>query len=184
MTPELFLLLAVFHGAIALITTSANLYIGHRRQVSSLRRDSANLKLALAAELANLRDLYKDNIDAIYSGKEALASCRMFSVIYRGNLGRLHTLAGEHIAAIVTAFAMSERVEALAAVHCKAHGANAFSMGKDRPYADALVALYEKAAAAAERALKGLGQDHAEGAVADPRTDAAPQAVRSLAAAR
>ena len=95
----------------------------------------------------------------LYSGQDALVSCRMFSVIYRANLGRLHLLTGVHIPPIVTAYAMSERVEALAAVHGKAHGQNAFSLGKERPFADALIAMYEKAAATAERALKALGEN-------------------------
>jgi hypothetical protein len=158
MTPEIFFLLGVFHAAVAVFTTAINLYVTHRRTVSIAAKDMSGLRAGLAAELAQLRDLYKANLDTLYSGQDALVSCRMFSVIYRANLGRLHLLKGVHIPPIVTAYAMSERVEALAAVHCKAHGQNAFSLGKERPFADALIALYEKAAATAERALKALGE--------------------------
>ena len=178
MTPELFFLLGVFHAAVAVFTTAVNLYVGHRRTAASTARDVSGLRAGLAAELAQLRDLYKANIDALYAGQEALVSCRMFSVIYRANLGRVHLLASDDIAAIVAAYAMSERVEALAAVHCKAHGPNAFSMGKDRPFADALIATYEKAAASAERALRTLGQDVDAAAAAT-----AEQSARQLAAA-
>jgi hypothetical protein len=181
MSPTFYLLLALLHAAIALATTSVNLYVGQKRLATTSRNDMAKLRLALAAELANLRSLYKDNIDAIYAGKDALASCRMVSAIYRGNVGRLHALGAGDIPAVVTAYAMSERVEAYAAVHCKAHGANAFSMGKDRPFADSLVAMYEKAAAAADRALRVLGQSD-EGLVmlgAHAKDEPAPRLARA-----
>ncbi len=158
MTPELFFLLGVFHAAVAMVTTAANLYVGQRRAAANVARDASGLRAALAAELAHLGDLYKANIDALYAGADALVSCRMFSVIYRANLGRLHTLPAADLPAIVAAYAMSERVEAMAAVHCKPHGANAFSMGKERPFAETLIAMYEKAAAASERALRALGK--------------------------
>jgi hypothetical protein len=158
MTPELFFLLGVFHAAVAVLTTGVNLYVGHRRTAATAARDVSGLRAGLAAEIAHLRQLYKANIDTLYAGQDALISCRMFSVVYRANLGRVHLLCAGDIAPIVAAYAMSERVEALAAVHCKAHGQNAFSMGKDRPFADTLISAYEKAAATAERALKALGE--------------------------
>lgn len=162
MTPAFYLMLSASHAVIALVTTACNLYVGQRRLTAISRNDMDKLRLALAAELANLRSLYKDNIDAIYAGADSLISCRMVSAIYRGNITRIHMLAAGDIPAVVTAYAMCERVEAYAAAHCKAHGANAFSMGKDRPFADALVARYEKAAAAADRALRVLGQPEGE----------------------
>jgi hypothetical protein len=171
MTPELFFLLGVFHAAVAVFTTAVNLYVGHRRTASTCARDAAGMRAGLTAELVQLRDLFKANLDALYGDQDALVSCRMFSVIYRANLGRLHLLTAGDIAPIVAAYAMSERVEALAAAHCKAHGQNAFSMGKDRPFAATLIATYEKAAAAAERALRALGQEieeAREAAVAEP----------------
>jgi hypothetical protein len=178
MTPEVFFLLGVFHAAVAVLTTTANLYVGHRRTAATAARDVSGLRAGLTAELAQLRDLYKANVDALYSGQDALVSCRMFSVIYRANLGRLHLLSPGDIAPIVAAYAMSERIEAMAAAHCKAHGQNAFSMGKERPFADALIAAYEKAAATAERALRALGQDVDAAAAAT-----AEQPARQLAAA-
>jgi hypothetical protein len=174
MTSELFFLLGIFHAAVAVCTTGANLYVGHRRTAASTARDASGLRAGLAAELAQLRDLYKVNIDALYAGHDALVSCRMFSVIYRANLSRLHLLSAADIAPIVAAYAMSERIEALAAAHCKAHGPNAFSMGKDRPFADALITTYEKAAATAERALKSLGAVESAPS-AEAAADAAPQ---------
>lgn len=178
MTPELFFLLGVFHAAVAVLTTAVNLYVGHRRTAAASARDASGLRAGLAAELAQLRDLYKANIDTLYAGQDALVSCRMFSVIYRANLGRLHLLSAADIAPVVAAYAMSERVEALTAVHCKAHGPSAFSMGKDRPFADALIAMYEKAAGAADRALKALGQGETA-----PSAELAAEAVPQLAAA-
>ncbi|HXT07747.1 MAG TPA: hypothetical protein VN715_12515 [Roseiarcus sp.] len=166
MTPELFFLLGVFHAAVGILTTTINLFVGHRRTASTAARDMSGLRVALAAELGQLRHLYKANIDALYAGQDALVSCRMFSVIYRANLGRLHLLSAADIAPIVAAYAMSERVEAMVAVHCKAHGANAFSMGKERPFAEALIAAYEKGAAAVERGLRALGQGEEDGAEA------------------
>ncbi len=178
MSPTYYLMLAALH---ALATTAVNLYVGQRRLTATSRNDMDKLRLALAAELANLRMLFKDNIDAIYAGRDALASCRMVSAIYRGNIPRVHMLAAGDIPAVVTAYAMSERVEAYAAAHCKAHGVNAFSMSKDRPYADALVALYEKAAAAADRALRELGQAEVE--LAEIEAPRAEEPARRLAAA-
>ncbi len=93
MTPELLFLLAVFHAAVALATTGANLWITHRRLATTTSRDTKSLRLALAAELVHLRALYRDNVAEIYAGRDALASSRMFCVIYRANLGRMHLLA-------------------------------------------------------------------------------------------
>jgi hypothetical protein len=151
-------LLALIHAAIGMLTTAANLLVNQGRSIRVARNDSERLRLAIAAELVNLKDLYKENIDAIYAGKDVLVSSRLFVAIYRGNLGRLHTLDARDIPGIVTAYAMCERVEALAAAHCKAHGQGAFGLGKDRPFADDLVAAYEKAAAAAERTLKAMSE--------------------------
>jgi len=165
MTMEYLLLLAALHALVVIVTAAVNFYGAGRRAATASLRDATSLRAALAAELAHLSDLYKENIDAIYAGKDALASCRMFSVIYRGNLCRIHTLPAEDIPAIVAAYALSERIESFAAAHCKAQGATAFSLGKERPFAEALVATYEKAAAAAERALRRLGAaDEAEAA--------------------
>ncbi len=157
MSPHFMFLLAFIHAGIAFLTTGVNLFINHRRFVGTTTNDMTKLRLALAAELANLQMLCKDNIDALYSEKDALVSCRMFSAIYRGNLGRVHTLAAEHIAPVVTAYAMCERAEAYAAAYCKPHGQSAFSMGRERPFAASLIAAYEKAAAASDRALRALG---------------------------
>jgi hypothetical protein len=183
MTPELFFLLGIFHAAVAVLTTAVNLYVGHRRTVASAARDVSGLRAGLAAELAQLRDLYKANIDALYAEQDALISCRMFTIIYRANLGRLHLLRSGDIAPIVSAYAMSERVEALAAVRCKAHGPNAFSIGKERPFADALIAMYEKAAATVERALKALGEREDGGLEATPSRTAEPERLPAASAA-
>ena len=180
MSPHFMFLLAFIHAGIALVTTGANLYINHRRFVGATRNDMTRLRLELAAELANLRMLCKDNIDALYGEKDVLASCRMFCAIYRGNLGRLHTLAAEHIPPVVTAFAMCERAEAYAAAYCKAHGQSAFSMGKERPFAETLIAMYEKAAAASDRALRALGEP--DGALAEPGERAGAEVARLAAA--
>ena len=98
MSTHFMFLLALVHAAIAFLTTGVNLYINHRRIVATSSNDMLKLRLALAAELANLQMLCKDNIDALHAEKDVLASCRMFCVIYRGNLGRVHTLAADHIA--------------------------------------------------------------------------------------
>jgi hypothetical protein len=168
MTMEQFFLLGgLLHGAIALFATGANLYVTHRRTLTILRKDAGGLSVALAAELAGLRRLYKDNLDAIYDGGDVLVSSRMFGAIYRGNLSRIHQLPPDIIPALVTAYGMGERAEAHAAAHCKAHGATAFSMGRERPYKEGLLAAYEQAAASAERALRVLeraGKDDLAGA--------------------
>ncbi len=157
MSPHFMFLLAFIHAGIAFLTTGATLYINHRRFVGTTANDMTRLRLALAAELANLQMLCRDNIEALYGEKDVLASCRMFSAIYRGNLGRVHTLAAEHIAPVVTAYAMCERAEGYAAAYCKPHGQSAFSIGKERPFVASLIAAYEKAAAASERALRAMG---------------------------
>jgi len=177
MTPELFFLLGILHAIVAILTTSVNIFVNHRRTSATLRKDSGALRVALAAELASLRDLYKDNVDAIYAERDVLVSGRMVGAIYRGNLGRIHTLPAQDIPALIAAYAMCERAEAHAMAHCKAHGAIAFSMGKERPYAESLVALYEKAAAAVERALRTLAP-----ADACDEPTAAEEAERRLAA--
>src|SRR5260221_13914342 len=89
MTSEYFVLLAILHAAIALATTTANLFLNHRRTVGATRNDAAKLRLAIAAELANLQRLCKDNIVALYAGKDVLVSARAFSAVYRGNVARV-----------------------------------------------------------------------------------------------
>jgi hypothetical protein len=155
-TEQFFLLSGLLHGVIALLATGANVYATHRRAHAVAHKDSGGLRVALAAELANLRWLYKDNLDAIHGGADVLVSIRMFAAIYRGNLGRIHLLPAEIIPALVAAYAKGEQAEAYAAAYCKAHGATAFSMSKDRPFAQALVAAYEQAAASTERALRAM----------------------------
>ncbi len=155
-------LLALIHAFMAILTTSINLFVNQGRSTRVARNDMERLRLAIGAELVNLAGLYKDNIDAIYAGEDVIMSSRLFVAIYRGNLGRIHTLGATDIPGIVTAYAMCEKVEALAAVHCKAHGQNAFSMGKERPFANDLVAAYEKAVAAVDRALKSMSDTDGE----------------------
>ena len=156
MTPTNLLLLSLLHPLVALISLCVNQYATHRRTIRGSRSDGGKLRVALETELACLRDLCRENVEALYAGREALTSCRIFMTIYRGNLARLHMLEADDIPLLVAAYAMGERAEALAAVHGKAHGPHAYLLGKERPFADALVAQYEKAAAAAERALRAL----------------------------
>ena len=175
-------LLALIHAAIAVLTTGINLLVIQGRSIRVARNDMQRLRLAISAELVNLRGLYKDNIDAIYAGKDVILSSRLFVTIYRGNLGRIHTLDAHDIPGIITAYAMCERVEALAAANCKAHGQSAFGMGKDRPFADDLVAAYEKAAAAADRALKAMGDVSVDSEAVSLEMDRAPPSTRPEAA--
>ena len=153
--------LAVSHSLVAASTLGINLFVTQRRQMASAKSDARKFRLAVAAELASLRDLYKDNVDALYAGRDVLASSRLFQGVYRGNLGRLHILADGEIPAIVAGYAASERAEALAAAHGRPHGQSAFSLGKERPFTDEMVAAYERASAAAERALRAMSQTEA-----------------------
>ncbi len=156
MYPFEMLVITLIHAFIAMFSMTVNLYVTHKRLRTSTTEDGKKLRLAIAAELLNLRDLYKDNIDALYAGKDVVASCRLLLAIYRGSLGKLSTLGSAEIPVIVTAYAMSERAEAFASAHCKAHGQNAFSLAKERPFLDDLITQYDKAKAAADRALRSM----------------------------
>jgi hypothetical protein len=156
MFPSEMVVITIIHAFIAALSMTVNLIVTHKRLKTTTIADGQKLRLAIACELVNLRDAYKDNVDALYACKDVICSSRLLLAIYRGNLGKLNTLEGSEIPAVVTAYAASERAEAFAAAHGKAHGQSAFSLGKERPFLDDLIAYYEKATAAADRALRAM----------------------------
>ena len=164
MDPSVIVLVTIIHAFIAIFATTINIVTTHQRLAKAQRNDAGRLRTALAAELDHLRATYAYNIEAIRDAKDVVMSCRMFIAIYRGNLGRLHTLMEHELPAIVAAYAYSENIEGLLAAHCKAHGQSAYSMARERPYAEDLIALYERAGAAVDRALAAMGEAQAPAA--------------------
>ena len=152
------ILLTSIYSIVVVCMLSVNFYLTRKRMTLATKVDAGNLRLVIASELLNLGDLFKDNIDALYAGKDMVASSRHLIAIYRGNLGRLTALAAQELPAIVTAYAASERADALASAHGKAHGHNAFTFAKERPFLADLIASYETAKAAANRALRAMGE--------------------------
>lgn len=77
-----------------------------------LRADHAGLRAALLAEFAALRAVYQLNCDLIEAGAPQIISGRAYFSVYRGNSARVISLGPAEVAAIVTAHAASDTLDA------------------------------------------------------------------------
>jgi len=85
---------------------------GVYEQRKRLRAEQAGLRAALQAELAALRAVYRLNLDLIAASAPQLVSGRPYFSVYRGNMTRLIGLAPVEVAAVVTAHAASDTLDA------------------------------------------------------------------------
>jgi len=95
---------------ITLILTGRRSGVHEQRRRSRVERDG--LRAALLAELTALQGVYRLNAELITAGAPSLMSGRAYFSIYRGNMQRLVTLTPAEIAAVVSAFAASELLDA------------------------------------------------------------------------
>ncbi len=85
---------------------------GVHEQRKRLRAEQAGLRAALQAELSALRAVYRLNLDLIAASAPQLVSGRPYFSIYRGNMQRLVTLSPNEVAAVVTAHAACDTLDA------------------------------------------------------------------------
>lgn len=126
------------------------------------RRDARRYRAALAAELASLAELVRENMRLLRTDAGYVLSCRPVTAVYRGTLGRLTFLAEEEIEAVIASYVLIERLEGLAAARGKPAGPSVFRFEAARPDLALLRREYHKAAAAIEKTLVVLGRRAAE----------------------
>ena len=186
MDPSFMLVMTLIHACIAMTTLAINIYVAHRRTKTSSDKDALRLRAGFAAELGVLKMTYENNIDAIRAEKSVIMSGRAAIAVYRGSLGKLNILHEAEIPAIVEAYAYCETIEGFLAAHGKANGQSSYSMGKDRDYANDLVALYYHGVGlvdAALAAMRGPDRRNANSARAAARAKTPRLAVQAAAAA-
>jgi hypothetical protein len=150
--------MTLVHACIAMFTTMTNLVTAQRRIRKSSEHDTRRLRILFTTELGILRESFMNNIDAIYEEKSVIMSSRAIVSIYRANLGRLNILGESEIPSVVAAYAFCENIEAFLSAHGKPNGQSSYSMGKERLYANELIALYGKGAEMVDRALIALSE--------------------------
>ncbi len=136
-------------------------------------RDSRRHRAALAAELASLLDLMRENLRLIRTDAGYVLSARGSAAVYRGTIGRLTFLREEEIAAIVPTYVLVERMEALAAAHTKAAGSAVYRFEAGKADVQQLRREYRKVAQAIEKTLALLA---GQGDNGEPLVAAAPDA--------
>lgn len=85
---------------------------GVHLQVRRMRAEQATLRAAFIAELGALRAVYRLNLDLIAAGAPQLVSGRPYFSNYRGNMHRMLLLTPPEVAAIVTAHAACDTLDA------------------------------------------------------------------------
>jgi hypothetical protein len=85
---------------------------GAHEQRKRLRAEQAGLRAALLAELAALRAVYRLNLDLIAASAPQIVSGRPYFSVYRGNMTRMIALGPAEVAAVVTAHAACDTLDA------------------------------------------------------------------------
>jgi hypothetical protein len=111
MEPSLILVMTLIHACIAILTTGVNIYVVHRRTVTSSTKDARRLRTSLIAELGILKATYNNNVAAVYEERSVIISGRAAIAVYRGGVGRLSILDESEIPAVVAAYAFCEAIE-------------------------------------------------------------------------
>ncbi|HTU53627.1 MAG TPA: hypothetical protein VMF62_06625 [Acetobacteraceae bacterium] len=127
------------------------------------RRDGRRYRAAIAAELASLAELVRENIRLLRTEAGYVLSCRSVTAVYRGTMGRLTFLGEEEIAAVVATYVLIDRLEGLAAARGKAAGPSVFRLEGAKGELGLLRREYHKVAGEIEKTLVVLG-----GRVAEP----------------
>lgn len=126
------------------------------------RRDSRRYRAALAAELASLAELVRENMRLLRTEAGYVLSCRPVTAVYRGTLGRLTFLAEEEIEAVIASYVLIERLEGLAAARGKPAGPSVFRFEGAKADLGLLRREYHKAAVEIGKTLVVLGRRAAE----------------------
>ena len=168
---------------IAVLTMMVNVGTNRGFAIYQARRDSCRHRAALAAELASLLDLMRENLRLIRAETGFLLSGRGVTAVYRGTIGRLTFLQEEEIAVVVPTYALVERLEALVAARAKpAAGQAVYRFEAGKADLAPLRREYYKAAAEIEKTLALLNRQGAGGEPAMARVPA-PAKVQALPAA-
>ncbi len=157
-----------------LIMVMVNVGTNRGFAMAQSRRDSRRHRAAIAAELASLGDLVRENIWLIRTEAGYVLSCRSVTAVYRGTMGRLTFLAEEEIASVVATYMLVERLEGLAAARGKPIGSSVFRFEGAKDDLGRLRREYFKVAAEIKKTLAVLGRRAAEDAPAAPSSAAPP----------
>lgn len=150
-----------------------NLGFNRGYMIFQARRDSRRHRAALAAELASLLELVRENLRLIRIDAGYLLSSRSSAAVYRGTIGRLTNLEEAEIAAIVPTYVLLERLEATVAARTKAAGPAVYRLEVGKIDLAQLRREYFKTAKAIEKTLAVLSSHSTNG---DPVTPAGPAA--------
>ncbi len=187
MEPSYIAVIASIQACLAIFTMSVNILTTQRRLRKTSENDARRLRMLFAAELEVLRENFNANISVIYESANVVMSSRSIVWIYRANLGKLTVLHEREIPAVVAAYAFCENIDAFLAAHAKPNGQSSYSLGKERPYANELVALYNKGVELVDRALLAMRDlndaPRARAAVAAMPSPAPGAGARDLASA-
>ena len=137
-----------------IIVTIINVAATQFRFYSGTRRDSERLRSALYAELAELLHLYEDNLARLAGANAYLLSSRGHTVVYKGSIPRLHFLRNMDIPAVVSAYALNDRIEGLVAATCQEKTPAAYRLAEGAPV-DEIRAQYELGRNALRRLTNG-----------------------------
>ena len=132
-----------------------------------LRVEQAGLRAALLAELDALRAVYRLNLDLIAAGAPQIVSGGPYFSVYRGNKTRLIGLSTQEVAAVITAHAACETLDAAVQIGMRMRArrsdtalwdARGFDLcnlqAAARATADAATTVLQTAMAAAEQAAR------------------------------
>jgi hypothetical protein len=128
---------------ILILVTVINVAATQFRFYSGSRRDSERLRSALHAELRELLRLYDDNLARLRGNGGFLLSSRGHTVVYKGSIARLHFLRDLDIPAIVSLYALNDRIEGLVAATCKEKTPAAYVLAPNETPVEEIARQYE-----------------------------------------
>ncbi len=166
------------------VVTMVTVNVGTNRgfAIFQARRDARRHRAALAAELASLLELMRENMRLIRTDAGYVLSGRGLVAVYRGTIGRLTFLREDEIAAVVPTYVLVERLEGLVAARTKSAGPAVYRFEAGKPDLQQLRREYHKAVAEIEKTLALLNRCRAGGDQA-PASAPAPAGAEALPAA-
>lgn len=144
--------------------------------------EPAKLNVALAAELAAVRDLYEENLCLIAAEAGFVLSARTLFVVYRAHLNRLTVLDEKVIPLLVAVHAWNERIEGLLAARWRLGGSRTvYRLRRIEPMiGEEIKRAYLRGCAAIDTALAELAPHGADRP--DPAQQSAASALPVLGA--
>ncbi|SNB58905.1 hypothetical protein SAMN06265338_101583 [Rhodoblastus acidophilus] len=103
METSILIALSLAHIVLGASVAYLNITAANDRLRAAARRDGAQLRVALRAEMASLLEFCTNNLTRLAGGRNVLSS-RASVFIYRGNVARLITMEPHEIAVIVAAY--------------------------------------------------------------------------------